>query len=195
MCVPRLSCLVGRGEPAFSCCGRGCPRAPQEAPRLPRAAKVFGDRILGAEPPLALALCPIPLEQAVNCVKGPSGRRCKRPKCSCSAFVLSLPCLFSGIRDGAAPLCMLGVSAHPFPVGSRRQIQAAEVREEKGQSQIPRWGWNCRRKSQCEDLRRAFLHHPALPQSFLCLAGEGLLLLTWECKKTLGLVSHSKGQE
>lgn len=53
--------------------------------------------------------------------------------------ISALPCLvFSGMVEGAAPLCILGVSAHPsLPCGSRRQIQAAEVREEKGQSQIP----------------------------------------------------------
>lgn len=77
-------------------------------------------------------------------------------------------------------------------VPSRGQLQAAEVRQEKGQSQIPRWGWNCRRKSQSEGLRRAFLHHPALPQS--CL-GWGGATLTWECEKMLGLVSHGRGQE
>lgn len=191
MCVsPRLSCLVGRGK-ALSCCGQGCPRAPR---RLPRAVKVFffgGAGFWGLNPPLALPLCPIPLEQAVNCVKGPSGRRYKRPKCSCSAFLLSPSLVLSGITGWGSPtVCPRCKSAHPFPGGSRRQIQAAEVREEKGQSQIPQWGW----KSQCEDLRRACLHHPALPQSCLCLAGEGLLL-PGNVKIMLGLVSHSKSRE
>lgn len=145
---------------------------------------------MGAEPPPALPLCPIPLEQAVNCVKGPSGRRYKRPKCSCSAFLLSPSLVLSGITGWGSPTVYPRCkSAHPFPGGSRRQIQAAEVREEKGQSQIPQWGW----KSQCQDLRRAFLHHPALPQSCLCLAGEGLLL-PGNVKIMLGLVFRYFGK-
>lgn len=74
------------------------------------------------------------------------------------------------------------VYPHPFPGGGRRQVQAAEVREEKGQSQIPLRGWKCRRKSQSEDLRRAF-SPSSCPAPELPVLGWGGATLTWECEK------------
>lgn len=92
--------------------------------------------------------------------------------------VCALPSLmFSGRGDGDTHL---GVSlVYPWckcsslSLGSRRPSQAAEVREEKGQNQIPQWGWSYRRKFQSEDLRRAFLIILPCPRAACAWLGRG----------------------